>query len=127
MIVNSKIYDALKYIAQIVIPAAGTLYFALSSTWGLTNSSQVVGTLVAVDAFLGVLLHLSSKAYDNSDQKYDGSIDIAEDDTSKQYTLSLDGDPDDIHKKDQLVFKVNKEVKRKPRVRKAVKRAPKSL
>ena len=63
---NSKIYDALKFIAQIVLPAAGTLYFALSQIWGLPLGEEVVGTITAVDAFLGALLRLTTIKYEKS-------------------------------------------------------------
>lgn len=60
---NNRVYDVLKWIAQIVLPAAGTLYFALSQIWGLPYGEQVVGTITAVDAFLGALLGISSMDY----------------------------------------------------------------
>ena len=60
---TNKVYDVLKFIAQIVLPAAGTLYFALSSIWGLPYGEQIVGTITAVDAFLGALLGISSNQY----------------------------------------------------------------
>jgi hypothetical protein len=60
---NNKAYDILKWIAQIVLPAAGTLYFALSQIWGLPYGEQVVGTITAVDAFLGAILGVSSMNY----------------------------------------------------------------
>lgn len=60
---TNKVYDILKFIAQIVLPAAGTLYFALSSIWGLPYGEQIVGTITAVDAFLGALLGISSNQY----------------------------------------------------------------
>lgn len=60
---TNKTYDTLKYIAQIIIPAAGTLYFALAGIWGLPYGEQVVGTLTAIDAFLGAVLKLSSDQY----------------------------------------------------------------
>jgi TRAP-type uncharacterized transport system fused permease subunit len=53
----------LKYIAQIVLPALGTLYFALANIWGLPYGEQIVGTITAIDAFLGVLLGISSNTY----------------------------------------------------------------
>lgn len=62
---NEKTYNILKYIAQIVLPALGTLYFALSSIWGLPYGEQVVGTITAIDTFLGALLGVSSKSYKN--------------------------------------------------------------
>ena len=60
---SNKLYDILKYIAQIVLPALGTLYFALSSIWGLPYGDAVVGTITAVDAFLGALLGISTVQY----------------------------------------------------------------
>ena len=60
---NNKTYDVLKYIAQVVLPALGTLYFALASIWGLPFSEEIVGTITAIDAFLGVLLKISSDNY----------------------------------------------------------------
>lgn len=60
---SNKVYDTLKFIAQIVLPAAGTLYFALASIWGFPYGEQVVGTITAVDTFLGAILGLSTINY----------------------------------------------------------------
>ena len=63
MKMNNKTYDILKWIAQYLLPALGTLYFALASIWGLPFGEQVVGTITAVDTFLGVILGISSSQY----------------------------------------------------------------
>lgn len=60
---NDKIYDTLKWLCQIVIPAVATLYFSLSGIWGFPYGEQVVGTLTAVDTFLGVCLGISTFQY----------------------------------------------------------------
>lgn len=60
---KNKTYDTLKYIAQIALPALGTLYFALATIWGFPYGEQIVGTITAVDAFLGALLGLSTIKY----------------------------------------------------------------
>lgn len=60
---SNKTYDILKYIAQVVLPALGTLYFALAGIWGFPYGEQIVGTITAVDTFLGVILKLSSNSY----------------------------------------------------------------
>lgn len=60
---NKRMYDFLKFTAQILLPALGTLYFTLAGLWGLPNPDEVVGTVVAVDTFLGVLLGLASKRH----------------------------------------------------------------
>jgi len=60
---SSKTYDSLKWIAQILIPALGAFYFAVAKIWGLPYSNEIVGTLTAVDAFLGALLGISTIQY----------------------------------------------------------------
>lgn len=66
MTMTNKVYDILKWIAQILLPALGTLYFALSKIWGLPLATEVVGTIAAVDTFLGALLGLSSMKYNKT-------------------------------------------------------------
>lgn len=60
---SNKVYDILKWIAQILLPAVATLYFALASIWGFPYAEQIVGTITAIDAFLGVLLGISTTKY----------------------------------------------------------------
>ncbi len=60
---NDKTYDILKYIAQIVLPALGALYFALSQIWGLPYGEEIVGTITALDCFLGAILGISTAVY----------------------------------------------------------------
>ena len=62
---SNKTYDILKWIAQILLPAIGTLYFAIASIWGLPYAEQIVGTITAIDAFLGALLGISTKIYND--------------------------------------------------------------
>ncbi len=66
MKMTNKVYDVLKWIAQYFLPAIGTLYFALAGIWGLPYGEQVVGTITAVDTFLGVLLGISSAQYNKA-------------------------------------------------------------
>lgn len=63
MKLNNKVYDILKWIAQYLLPALGTLYFALAGIWSLPYGEQVVGTITAVDTFIGVILGLSTMQY----------------------------------------------------------------
>lgn len=66
MKMNNRLYDTLKYIAQIVLPALATLYFGLSKIWVLPYGEEIVGTISAIDVFLGALLGLSSMNYNKS-------------------------------------------------------------
>ena len=66
MKLSNRAYDVLKWIAMYLLPAIGTLYFAVSSIWGLPYGEQIVGTITAVDTFLGALLGISSTQYKKS-------------------------------------------------------------
>lgn len=68
MKMTNKAYDILKYIAQIILPALGTLYFALAGIWHFPYGEEIVGTITAVDTFLGVVLGLSSAKYNKEDK-----------------------------------------------------------
>ena len=69
MKLNNKTYDVLKWIAMVVLPAIGTLYFALAGIWGFPYAEQIVGTITAVDTFLGVLLGISSAQYNKKQEE----------------------------------------------------------
>lgn len=60
---SNKLYDGLKWIALFLLPALATLYFALSGIWNLPYTEEIVGTIMAVDAFLGFILGLSASKF----------------------------------------------------------------
>ena len=66
---SNKLYDILKWVAIILLPALGTLYFALAGIWGFPYAEQVVGTLSAVETFLGVILGISTIQYNKSEEE----------------------------------------------------------
>lgn len=104
---NGKLYDATKWVALVGLPAVGTLYVALSAVWDLSNVQAVSGTILAVDTFLGGLLHLSSSAYKSSDAAHDGTMDVTDNNGTQTFSLSLNGDPADLLNKKAVSFKVN--------------------
>lgn len=63
VLLSNKWYDIMKWIAQYFLPALGTLYFALAGIWGFPYGEEVVGTITAIDTFLGVLLGISAVQY----------------------------------------------------------------
>ena len=63
MKLNDKIYDILKWLVIIVMPACATLYAALASVWGWPFAEQVTTTITAVDTFLGAVLCISTVNY----------------------------------------------------------------
>ncbi len=107
--ISNKMYDVLKYLVIIVLPALGTLYFTLSKIWGedrIPNPEEVIGTLSAIATFGGVLLHISTKSYDNSDTKYDGDIVVTKTETgTTQFSMELNKDPFVLAKQDSVLFR----------------------
>lgn len=74
MKMSDKVYDILKWIALYLLPAVGTLYFALAGIWNFPYGEQVVGTITAVDTFLGVILGISSAKYEQGKAEEDDRV-----------------------------------------------------
>lgn len=69
MVISDTTYDILKWVVQLFLPAIGTLYFALCTIWGLPYGEQVVGTVTAIDTFLGVILQITTSNYNKLQDK----------------------------------------------------------
>lgn len=68
MKMNNKTYDILKWIAMYLLPGLGTLYFTIAGIWGLPYGEQIVGTITAIDTFLGILLGISTAQYNKTNK-----------------------------------------------------------
>ena len=68
MTLTDNVYNILKWIATLLLPALGTLYFALAGIWGFPCGEEVVGTITAIDTFLGVILGISTKCYNSAEE-----------------------------------------------------------
>lgn len=105
---SDKQYDFLKDLALKYLPGLGTLYFALAGIWGLPEPEKVLGTIVAICTFLGVLLHLSSKSYENAPTTYDGDLNVFDDDEgNKSFSVGLNVHPEVLVGQKTVTFKVN--------------------
>lgn len=104
---SNSMYNSLKFIAQILLPGGGALYFAVAQIWGLPKAEEVVGTVTAIDVFLGLILEWSTRTYNNSDAKYDGAIVVEQQPNGpKMFNLELSSDPHDLDQKKEVTFKV---------------------
>ena len=63
MMMQNKVYDILKYVALIALPAVATLYSCLAKIWDLPWEIAIPATIMAVDTFLGALLQISTNKY----------------------------------------------------------------
>ena len=69
MRISNATYDTFKWIAQYLLPGLGTFYFAISKIWGLPYGVEIVGTIAALDTFLGVILGVSTAQYKSDQDK----------------------------------------------------------
>lgn len=60
---SDKLYDILAIIGRLILPALGTLYFALAKIWNLPLAEEIVGTIAAVTTFLNAVLKIKSDEY----------------------------------------------------------------
>ena len=99
---SNKAYDVLKYMATIVLPAAGALYCALAALWDLPFAQEIVGTLSAIAAFIGALLKISSTQYAG-----DGTLNVIQTLAGNEYKLELNDPLDTPADGDTIMLKVN--------------------
>ena len=112
MMLSNKVYDTLKWVAQYLLPACGTLYFALAGIWGFPYGEQIVGTISAVTIFLGVILGISSATYVKSGANTDGTLQVDMSNPEKDiYRLQLNSDLSDLADKSKISLKVDPNAK----------------
>lgn len=63
---SNKVYDILKFITQIALPALATFYLTIAGIWSLPFGEEISGTIMAIDTLLGACLMLSSKNYNKN-------------------------------------------------------------
>jgi Putative phage holin Dp-1 len=101
---SNKFYNIMKGIALVYLPALGTLYYAMAGLWGIPYAEEVVGTIVAIDTFLGVVLHISSGNYK---PPLDGKLIVDESDPDKTIAnFDLTTSPKDLISRDLITVKV---------------------
>jgi hypothetical protein len=106
--ITGPAYDKLKFLAQILLPALGALYFGLAGIWGLPSAEEVVGTIVVIDTFLGVVLGLSQAKY-VSEKVGEGQLHVETDAAGETgMRLELAETPEELATKDEVRFKVNR-------------------
>lgn len=107
LMLPENVYNFLKPVALVLLPALSTLYFMLGQAWEWTNIEQVMATITAIDLFLGAILGISKRRYDNSDVRFDGVIQTeVSEDGNTVYSLVLQDAPEQLASKTAITFKV---------------------
>ncbi|QBZ73451.1 holin [Streptomyces phage PherryCruz] len=97
----------LKHSTTVVLPALSALYFALAQIWHLPKAEEVVGSLAALNTFLGVVLGISTRSYNRSDVKYAGIIEVEETPDAKQLNFILNEAARPLEKQPEVTFRVD--------------------
>ena len=63
MKIPDKLYEVLKWVAMVGLPAVTALYLTLANIWGWPYAEAIGATLAAVTTFLGAVLGISSIQY----------------------------------------------------------------
>jgi hypothetical protein len=106
---SDRVYEILKKLVQIILPAISSAYFGLASIWNLPEPEKVVGTIAILTTFLGVCLGISNKTYSALNVGEVGTLQVTEDQEGKMiFGLEVNGDPLDILDRNEVKFKVNK-------------------
>lgn len=104
---SNKMYDRVKFVVQILLPAIGTLYFSLGNIWSFPNIEQVIGSISSVNVFLGVLVGISSSVYNGRPNVYNGELQIETgDDGAISPKLVLEATIEELSSAESVVFKV---------------------
>lgn len=104
-LLTNRLYNAGKFVALVLLPAAATLWLVVAGIWHFGNGEEVAGTITAIDTFLGALLGLATKQYNNSDVKYAGTLAVRNgEDGSTLHLGSID--PDKVLTQDEVTFKM---------------------
>lgn len=106
---SNRLYDILKWIAQILLPALGALYFGLADLWDLPKAVEIVGTITIVDTFLGAILGIAKARYDKSDDRFEGVANINYDAGGLNgVMLNMRVHPEDLSDGTPVTFQVKK-------------------
>lgn len=93
---SNGLYDKLKFLALVLLPALATLWFGIGSLWNLTHTTEIVGTITLIDTFLGVILQQSTKNYYKNEANFDGDVNVTPEDGGNKVGLALDKPMEDI-------------------------------
>ena len=63
MILPNKLYDVLKWVALICLPAMAVFYFTIAKIWGLPYEAEIPATINAIAVLIGALIGISNKNY----------------------------------------------------------------
>ena len=103
---SDKLYNILKHAAAIGFPALSALYYTVAQIWNIPDTKEVMGTISAVNVFVGALVGVSYVKYNNSGVKYVGALEVIDNGDKKTFSLNLNDAPESLENLAEATFKV---------------------
>lgn len=75
---SNKLFDIVRLVGELILPACATLYAALGAIWGWPYIEAIVGTLAAITAFIGAIVNGLRKAYNKKEENDEEDISKSE-------------------------------------------------
>lgn len=107
-LLSNSVYDRLKQVAAVWLPALAVLYITVAPFWGLPKQEEVAGTIMAIDLFLGAALGVLSRQYSNSDARFDGQILVSPGEEPDTSQVRVQAETAAVAEKDEVVLKVRR-------------------
>ena len=105
MILSDKWYNLAKWFVGIVLPAISAAIFSLSDVFDIENAEQIMGVCAVLATFIGAVAGLSSRNYNNSEERFDGDMIMTDTEDGSTFRLNLNASPEDLAAKDSITFK----------------------
>ena len=107
LVFSNSTYEGLRALAEVILPGVAAFYVALAGVWGFGFVAQVVGTIAAVETLLGLVIRLARRTYNQSDAKFDGTVNVQQDgENPKTLQLDLLAAPETLQSQKEVVLKV---------------------
>lgn len=105
-LLSNRAYDIAKNFTVLYIPAAVTAYVGIDAIVDIGPAPEVAAIAAVVLTFLGAVLKISDKTYENSGQKYDGAIVADPENEDGLYPLQIKLTASELQNKDSVQLKV---------------------
>ncbi len=103
---SNSVYNAIKWVITIALPATGALYYGLAQVWHFPHADDISGTINVLIVFLGMLIGYSTRQYNKYGGGTDGDLNVNEVDGEKYLSLGVKKSVEAMTAKDTVSLRV---------------------
>lgn len=107
---SQSVYDRVRWMVEILLPATASLYYGLSMIWGLPGGDNVVGTIALITTFLGLAVGVNRRKFNAVNPAGVGAMVVKVDrEGIPTVALELDKTPEELSQLQSIRFDVRRE------------------